>query len=170
MRDITNQPCHAVTTGTWVPWIQEPWNNQPVFRHIYRTCHVTHFFRCHALHVIGNKRSSKRRCHAPCVTHFFDLSRTFNYVDTVIYPCHAWEKGILVTLFEKIDYAKQVWETFLPAVSVPDQKTLAYWSADYSTTEIDFAVSRTAKKFHSNARLAQQQEVAVREGELCLSK
>lgn len=57
-----------------------------------------------------------------------------------------------MTLFEKIDYAKQVWETFL-SVPAPDQKTLAYWSADYSTTEIDFAVSRTAKKFHGNPRM-----------------
>jgi hypothetical protein len=58
-----------------------------------------------------------------------------------------------VTLFERIAYAKQLWETFLSPVSVPDQKTLAYWSADYSTTEIDFAVSRTAKKFHTNPRM-----------------
>jgi hypothetical protein len=58
-----------------------------------------------------------------------------------------------VTLFERIAYAKQVWETFLSAVPAPDQKTLAYWSADYSTTEIDFAVSRTGKKFHGNPRM-----------------
>jgi hypothetical protein len=83
MRDIANQPCHVVNTVTSVPWIQESRtrrNANDTSRHIYRTCHVTHFFRCHALHVIGNKRSPKNRCNALCVTHFCQMSRTFNYV------------------------------------------------------------------------------------------
>jgi len=83
MRDITNQPCHAVDAVESV--LMDSGIKNTLETNIHLPPYLYDLSR-HALfsmsrtQVIEKKRSPKSRCHAPCVTHFFDLSRTFDYV------------------------------------------------------------------------------------------
>jgi hypothetical protein len=83
MRDITNQPCHAVDI---VESVSVDSRIKNTLEHNFHLPPYLYDLSRHALfsmsrtQVIEKKRSPKSRCHALYVTHFCRLSRTFNYV------------------------------------------------------------------------------------------
>ena len=54
-----------------------------------------------------------------------------------------------MSIIEKVTQLQQVWALFLKNTPSPADDVLAQWATEYSSDELEYAVSRTSKKIYN---------------------
>jgi hypothetical protein len=52
-----------------------------------------------------------------------------------------------MTILQRVDDFKRLWQLMLPSVSMPDDQNIVRWLDTFADPEIEYALNRTRRKF-----------------------